>query len=239
MAEPAVAACPQMRSNATNALGRSCAVRNKKHSWRKYMRKVSRRKFLKLSGVGALGASSGIAAILKAGTAPGLCPRHDGALGAVAILCRPRTRCSSGIVADARRRSASSSTSRPSTPTTSRRASPRRSSPGRAPTSCWRSTTGRSSMPTASPTSATWPRNRQGTGRLLRHLEQCRQRRQELARGAVVHRRRACSPIANPGATRPATARRSFRKPGAISRGRQEAQGQGAPDRQIARPHLR
>ena len=34
------------------------------------MRKVSRRKFLKLSGVGALGASSGIAAILKSGTAP-------------------------------------------------------------------------------------------------------------------------------------------------------------------------
>lgn len=34
------------------------------------MRKVSRRKFLKLSGVGALGASSGMAAILKTGTAP-------------------------------------------------------------------------------------------------------------------------------------------------------------------------
>ena len=45
-----------------------------------------------------------------------------------------------------------------STPTTCRRASPRRSSPAPAPTSSWRSTTGRSSMPRASPTSATWPR---------------------------------------------------------------------------------
>lgn len=34
------------------------------------MRKVSRRKFLRLSGVGALGASSGMAAILRSGTAP-------------------------------------------------------------------------------------------------------------------------------------------------------------------------
>ena len=99
--------------------------------------------------------SGGLAAILATGRAPASPRRRPSTGCAGPISCRPRTRCSRARSRrNARRRPASSSRSRPSTPTICRRASPRRSSRAPAPTSSWRSATGRSSTPKAWPTSS-------------------------------------------------------------------------------------
>ena len=77
-------------------------------------------------------------------------------------------------------------------PTICRRASPRRSSPAPAPTSSWRSATGRSSMPTASPMSSDVAEEiGKDQGGYYDVSRQVAHGRQQVDRRAVVHRRRA------------------------------------------------
>ena len=125
-------------------------------------------------------------------------PRCTGCAGP--ISSRPPISCSRGRSRrNARRRSASSSRSRRSTPTTSRRASPRRSSPAPAPTSSWRSTTGRSSMPRASPMSATSPTRSARSRAAI--TTSARSSRRSAANGSACPGASAAgsSPIASPG----------------------------------------
>src|SRR5262249_29649018 len=113
----------------------------------KIVKCLDRRRLLKLSGAGAIAASSGgIAAILASGRAPAYAQAT--ALHWLRwsdfVPASDQVSCALKSCRIARRRSASSSTSNLSTPTTSRRALPRRSNPGRVPTSSSWSTTGRS-----------------------------------------------------------------------------------------------
>jgi len=127
------------------------------------MTRIDCRRLLKVSGAGAVAASiGGMAAILAAGRAPDYGQttslqwlKFVDFVPVSHQLLRGRSQRS------ARKRSASSSMSRRSRGMESRHASPRQSSRRPAPTSLtssWRSTTGRSSMVTASPMSATWRR---------------------------------------------------------------------------------
>ena len=101
------------------------------------MARITRRKILKLSGAGAVAArTGGLAAILAAGRAPALAQaktvhwlRWADFVPASAGCSRARSR------KNAKRLSVSSSRSRLSTPTTSKRALLRRSSPAPTPIS--------------------------------------------------------------------------------------------------------
>ena len=134
--------------------------------------------------------------------------------------------------------SASPSRSRRSTPTTCSRASPRRSSPAPAPTSSWRSATGRSSTPRAWPTSSD----------VAEEIGK--------AQGGYYDVSKQVATVGNKWIGVPWTVgggliayRKSWfaggglrqlpRDLGHVPRCRQEAEGQGPADRPDRRPHLR
>ena len=204
------------------------------------MARIARRRVLKLSASGAIAAQP--AASPPSWPADGRRPwrrRRPSTGCAGPISCRPPTCCSRARSRrNARRRSASTSRSRPSTPTTCSRASPRRSSPAPAPTSSWGSATGRSSTPRAWPTSATWPR-RSARPRAATTTSPGRSR--------TVGNKWIGVPFTTGGGL--IAYRKSWleeaglqdlpRDLGHLPRGRQEAQGQGAADRPDRGPHLR
>ena len=202
------------------------------------MRKVSRRKFLKLSGVGALGASSGIAAILKSGTAPAYAqgttvhwlrlgdfvPASD-ALFKRELL--PEAEKALGLKINFETINGNDLQPRiASADPVGRRRRHRPRAAQLAAALCRerrrRERRGRG--------------HRQGAGRLLRHSQHRHQGRPWLARRAVVR-------AGHPALLSQVVVRRDRLQQvpdlmGELSRGRQEAQGQGLPDRPDHRPHL-
>ena len=198
------------------------------------MARIARRRVLTLS------ASGGMAAILASGRAPALAQETDRPLAALGRFRAGLRRAAQGPDHAGMQEgdSASRSRSRPSTPTTCSRASPRRSSPAPARTSSWRSATGRSSTPRAWPTSATWPR------------------RSARPQGGYYDVSRQIATVGNKWIGVPWTIgggliayRKSWLEEAGyktfpetwddLPRGRQEAEGQGAADRPDRGPHVR